>query len=94
MLRMKTIARALAMMEHVQSLEEEDMLVKKLIVVAALTAGLLAPAGLAAAEPVAAPTATAATATDVQGSSSADIFCAVIRFLKGGWAGRATDCTF
>ncbi|WP_433576201.1 hypothetical protein [Nocardia brasiliensis] len=66
---------------------------KKLIVVAALTAGLLAPAGLAAAEPIAAPADTPSTATYVQGSS-ADIFCAVIRFLKGGWAGRPADCSF
>lgn len=73
--------------------DEEDTLVKKLIVVAALTAGLLAPAGLAAAEPVAAPANTTSTATYVQGSS-ADIFCAVVRFLKGGWAGRPADCSF
>ncbi|MFE7799608.1 hypothetical protein [Nocardia sp. NPDC057440] len=66
---------------------------KKLIVVAAVTAGLLAPAGLATAEPAAAPNAATTTATPI-GSLSEDIFCAVIRFLKGGWAGRQTDCTF
>ncbi|MFD3506670.1 hypothetical protein [Nocardia sp. NPDC058666] len=36
----------------------------------------------------------APVATPVVGSTSADIFCAVLAFLKGGWAGRPGDCTF
>ncbi|GAP32061.1 hypothetical protein NSK11_contig00140-0001, partial [Nocardia seriolae] len=48
--------------------------------------------GSAAAESVSAPVTTPSTATAV-GSSSEDVFCAVIKFLKGGWAGRATDCS-
>ncbi|WP_196054742.1 hypothetical protein [Nocardia aurantiaca] len=66
---------------------------KKLVVAAALIAGLAAPVGSAAAQPVTAPV--AATQVDAPvGSSSADVFCAVIKFLKGGWAGRPTDCSF
>ncbi|WP_067826894.1 hypothetical protein [Nocardia inohanensis] len=64
---------------------------KKLVAVAAITAGLMGSAGVASAETVAAPSHAAPIAT---GSSSADIFCAVIQFLKGGWAGRTTDCSF
>ncbi|MEV6426547.1 hypothetical protein [Nocardia sp. NPDC051463] len=70
---------------------------KKLIVVAAVTAGLLTPAGLATAEPAAAPNVAASSAASTAapiGSLSEDIFCAVIRFLKGGWAGRPADCSF
>jgi hypothetical protein len=68
-------------------------LMKKLVVVTALIAGLLVPAGSAAAESVAAPVATSSAATPV-GSWSEELFCAVIKFLKGGWAGRPTDCSF
>ncbi|MET8774338.1 hypothetical protein ABZV58_04840 [Nocardia sp. NPDC004654] len=66
---------------------------KKFVVVAAVLAGLVAPAGSAAAETVAAPAATTSAASPV-GSSSADVFCAVLKFLKGGWAGRPADCSF
>lgn len=66
---------------------------KKLVVVAAVIAGLVVPAGAAAAESVAAPVATTSAPAPV-GSSSADVFCAVIIFLKGGWAGRPGDCSF
>ncbi|MBF6272372.1 MULTISPECIES: hypothetical protein [Nocardia] len=66
---------------------------KKFAVVAALIAGLAAPVGSAAAEPVTAPA--AVTPIDAPtGSSSADVFCAVLKFLKGGWAGRPADCSF
>ena len=63
---------------------------KKLVVVAAVIAGLVGPVGSAAAESVAPPVAVAAPV----GSSSADVFCAVLKFLKGGWAGRPADCSF
>ncbi|WP_238595051.1 hypothetical protein, partial [Nocardia seriolae] len=65
---------------------------KKLMIISAVTAGLVMPMGSAAAESVSAPVTTPSTATAV-GSSSEDVFCAVIKFLKGGWAGRATDCS-
>jgi hypothetical protein len=65
---------------------------KKFVVVAAMTAGLVASTGSAMAQPASA--AAAPSATAVAGSSSADVFCAVIKFLKGGWAGRVTDCSF
>ncbi|MGQ4596832.1 hypothetical protein [Nocardia sp. R6R-6] len=64
---------------------------KKFVVVAAITAGLVASTGSAMAQPA---SAAAPPATVVVGSSSADVFCAVIKFLKGGWAGRVTDCSF
>ncbi|MET9025902.1 hypothetical protein ABZW96_09785 [Nocardia sp. NPDC004168] len=70
---------------------------KKLVVVTAVIAGLVVPVGSAAAEPVAAPVSTpVATISAVTpvGSWSEDLFCAVIKFLKGGWAGRPTDCSF
>ncbi|MFB7718393.1 hypothetical protein [Nocardia sp. NPDC056100] len=68
---------------------------KQLIVISALTAGLIGSAGSAAAQPVSttAGVASGPVATQVAGSSE-DAFCAIIRFLKGGWAGRATDCSF
>lgn len=70
---------------------------KKLVVVTAVIAALVAPVGSAAAEPVvtsvSAPVATTSAVTPV-GSWSEDLFCAVIKFLKGGWAGRPTDCSF
>ncbi|MGV9614471.1 hypothetical protein [Nocardia xishanensis] len=65
---------------------------KKFTLVAAMTAGLVASAGPAMAEPVS--PADAPSAIAVAGSSSEDVFCAVIKFLKGGWAGRVTDCSF
>lgn len=71
---------------------------KKLVAITAVTAGLLAPMAAATAETVTAPVAAAPVAVTPQaapvGSWSEDIFCAVIRFLKGGWAGRQTDCSF
>ncbi|MEU2090421.1 hypothetical protein [Nocardia beijingensis] len=70
---------------------------KKLVVVTAVIAGLVAPVGSAAAEPVAAPVSTPVAMTSAVspvGSWSEDLFCAVIKFLKGGWAGRPTDCSF
>ncbi|MET9287985.1 hypothetical protein [Nocardia beijingensis] len=70
---------------------------KKLVVVTAVIAGLVAPVGSAAAEPVAAPVSTPVAATSAAapvGSWSEDLFCAVIKFLKGAWAGRPTDCSF
>ncbi|MGQ4618382.1 hypothetical protein [Nocardia sp. R7R-8] len=70
---------------------------KKLIVVTAVLAGLVAPVGSAAAEPLATPLAAPAATTSAvtpAGSWSEDLFCAVIKFLKGGWAGRPTDCSF
>ncbi|MEU6832418.1 hypothetical protein ABZ894_27550 [Nocardia beijingensis] len=70
---------------------------KKLVVVTAVIAGLVAPVGSAAAEPVAAPASTPVAMTSAVspvGSWSEDLFCAVIKFLKGGWAGRPTDCSF
>ncbi|WP_039794316.1 hypothetical protein [Nocardia araoensis] len=70
---------------------------KKLVVVTAVIAGLVAPVGSAAAEPLAAPVSTPVATTSVVtpvGSWSEDLFCAVIKFLKGGWAGRPTDCSF
>ena len=66
---------------------------KKFVIVAIMTAALAAPAGMASATPAT----VAAAATPVAASaglSSADVFCAVIMFLKGGWAGRQTDCSF
>ncbi|MFB7719930.1 hypothetical protein [Nocardia sp. NPDC056100] len=66
---------------------------KNLLIVAAVTAGLVVPMASAAAESVAAPGGTTSVAAPA-GSSSEDVFCAVVRFLKGGWAGRATDCSF
>ncbi|MEU2258381.1 hypothetical protein [Nocardia xishanensis] len=65
---------------------------KKFTVVAAMTAALVASTGPAMAQPVF--PADAPSATVVAGSSSEDVFCAVIKFLKGGWAGRVTDCSF
>lgn len=62
---------------------------KKIVIVAAVIVGLVAAAGTAAAQPIAA----TSTATPV-GSTSTDVFCAVLAFLKGGWAGRPGDCTF
>ncbi|MFD6156682.1 hypothetical protein ACFWF7_19105 [Nocardia sp. NPDC060256] len=64
---------------------------KKTVAIAAMIAGLAAPAGLAAAEPVSAPTAVGPVAGPPTGSSSADIFCGVLWILKGG--GNA-DCSF
>lgn len=64
---------------------------KKLVVTAAMAVVFAASAGTATAQPVSAATPAAAP---VAGSSSADVFCAVIQFLKGGWAGRVTDCSF
>ncbi|MEU2039404.1 hypothetical protein [Nocardia niwae] len=70
---------------------------KKLIVATAVIAGLLVPASSAAAQsapaPASAPVATTSAAAPV-GSWSEELFCAVIKFLKGGWAGRPTDCSF
>ncbi|MEU1961867.1 hypothetical protein [Nocardia sp. NPDC019304] len=66
---------------------------KKLVAVTAVIAGLVAPVGSAAAEPVSTPAAATSAAASV-GSWSEDLFCAVIEFLKGGWAGRPTDCSF
>ncbi|WP_040812497.1 hypothetical protein [Nocardia concava] len=71
---------------------------KKLVAITAVTAGLLAPMATATAqtrtEPTAATPIAAAPQAAPVGSWSEDIFCAVIRFLKGGWAGRPTDCSF
>ncbi|MEU0545236.1 hypothetical protein ABZ319_35725 [Nocardia sp. NPDC005978] len=64
---------------------------KKVVVVAVVAAGLAIPTASAGAETVPAPV--AASAAPV-GSSSEDVFCAVLRFLKGGWAGRPADCSF
>ncbi|MFE6857879.1 hypothetical protein [Nocardia sp. NPDC057668] len=64
---------------------------KKVVVVAVVAAGLAIPTASAGAETAPAPV--AASAAPV-GSSSEDVFCAVLRFLKGGWAGRPADCSF
>ncbi|MCU1644485.1 MAG: hypothetical protein JWN03_4760 [Nocardia sp.] len=66
---------------------------KKFVIATVMTAALATPAGMAAAAPVAA-TAAANPVAGSTGSSSGDVFCAVIMFLKGGWIGRQTDCTF
>ncbi|MET9492462.1 hypothetical protein [Nocardia sp. NPDC006630] len=66
---------------------------KKFVIATVMTAALAAPAGMADAAPVAT-TAAANPVAAPAGSSSADVFCAVIMFLKGGWAGRQTDCSF
>ncbi|MFI6045649.1 hypothetical protein ACIA8C_28750 [Nocardia sp. NPDC051321] len=64
---------------------------KKTVVIAAMLAGLVAPAGLAAAAPVSAPAPADTVAGPPTGSSSTDIFCGVLWILKGG--GNA-DCSF
>ncbi|MFF2555087.1 hypothetical protein ACFVUS_29070 [Nocardia sp. NPDC058058] len=68
---------------------------KQLIVISAITAGLIGSAGSAVAQPVSATEVAVSSqvGAPVAGSSE-DAFCAIIRFLKGGWAGRATDCSF
>ncbi|MFD3703891.1 hypothetical protein ACFWUP_12135 [Nocardia sp. NPDC058658] len=69
------------------------------LTVGALSAGVvLSPfvtTHTAAAQPLS-PSITVApvAVTPVVGSTSADVFCAVLAFLKGGWAGRPGDCTF
>ncbi|WP_040788276.1 hypothetical protein [Nocardia paucivorans] len=65
---------------------------KKLVVTAAVFAGLVVPVGPAAAESFTEPAAPVPSATQI--NLAQDVFCAVIMFLKGGWAGRVTDCTF
>ncbi|MFI6999487.1 hypothetical protein [Nocardia sp. NPDC050175] len=64
---------------------------KKTVVIAAMIAGLVAPAGLAAAAPVSITAEASPVAGPPTGSSSADIFCGVLWILKGG--GNA-DCSF
>ncbi|MQY30103.1 hypothetical protein [Nocardia aurantia] len=66
---------------------------RNLVVFTTVIAGVLVPMGSAAAESVSAPAAARASAV-ATGSSSEDVFCAVLRFLKGGWAGQPADCSF
>ncbi len=67
---------------------------RNLVLVASLTSALLSPAAVAAAGPAgAAPGAVVSDATPVA-SIQEEVFCAIVRFLKGGWAGRQTDCSF
>ncbi|QIS08238.1 hypothetical protein [Nocardia arthritidis] len=72
---------------------------KTTAVATAMIAGLIAPAGLAAAEPVSAPVEAGPIIQGTTGSAAQDLFwsfmegafCGVIEVLKGG--GNA-DCTF
>ncbi|MEV6071172.1 hypothetical protein AB0L82_31890 [Nocardia sp. NPDC052001] len=71
---------------------------KNFLVATVVTAGLLVPMASASAESVAAPADTTSIAAPADtapvASSSEEVFCAIIRFLKGGWAGRPADCSF